>query len=99
MAARTKSYVTPKYKTKYKVRSWPAYEASLRKRGDVTVWFDEACAGAWRWCMARLPAEGETARSTSPVIGRPVQLLADEHGKTAKAAAVIVPALGCHIVH
>ena len=39
MATRTKSYVTPKYKTKYKVRNWPAYEASLRKRGDVTVWF------------------------------------------------------------
>ncbi len=47
MAARTKSYVTPKFKTKYKVRSWPVYEAALRRRGDVTVWFDEAAADAW----------------------------------------------------
>ena len=28
MAARTKSYVTPKFKTKYKVKNWPAYEAT-----------------------------------------------------------------------
>ena len=30
MAARTKSRVTPKYKTKYRVKNWPADEASLR---------------------------------------------------------------------
>jgi len=47
MAARTKSKVTPKYKTKYRVRNWPEYEAALRKRGDVTVWFDEAAIEAW----------------------------------------------------
>ena len=33
MAAPTKSKVTPKYKTKYRVENWPAYEASLRQRG------------------------------------------------------------------
>jgi len=48
MAARTKSKVTPKYKTKYKVRNWPAYDESLRKRGDITVWFDEAAVDAWK---------------------------------------------------
>ena len=61
MAARTKSYVTPKYKTKYKVRNWPAYEASLRKRGDVTVWFDEACENRrrrWRKLHLGLDAQG-----------------------------------------
>lgn len=47
MAARTKSKVTPKYKTKYRVQNWPAYEASLRQRGDVTVWFDEGVIDAW----------------------------------------------------
>ena len=40
MAARTKSYVTRKYKTTYRARSWPAYEAGLGKRAAVTVWFD-----------------------------------------------------------
>ena len=47
MAARTKSKVTPKYKTKYRVKNWPAYEAALRKRGDITVWFDEGAIEAW----------------------------------------------------
>ena len=39
MAARTKSKVTLKYKTKYRVKNWVAYEAALQKRGDVTLWF------------------------------------------------------------
>ena len=47
MAARTKSKVHPKYKTKYKIKNWPAYEASLSRRGDVTVWFDEDAIAAW----------------------------------------------------
>ena len=33
--------------TKYHVKNWPAYEAALRKRGDVTVWFDEDAITAW----------------------------------------------------
>jgi len=37
MAARTKSKVSPKYKTKYRVRNWAAYEEALRERGDITV--------------------------------------------------------------
>jgi len=37
----------PKFETKYKVKDWPAYEAALRRRGDVTVWFDEAAIDAW----------------------------------------------------
>jgi hypothetical protein len=40
MAARTKSKVTREYKTKYRVRNRAAYEESLRRRGDITVWFD-----------------------------------------------------------
>ena len=47
MAARTKSRVTPKYKTKYRVRNWAAYDTSLRQRGDITVWFDEDAVAAW----------------------------------------------------
>ena len=47
MAARTKSKVTPKYKTKYRVKNWPAYEEGLRKRGDITVWFDGAAIERW----------------------------------------------------
>ena len=55
MAARTKSKIPPKYKTKYRIENWPAYEASLRKRGDITIWFDEAAVAAWNAPASGLP--------------------------------------------
>ena len=33
--------------TKYRVKNWAAYEAALRKRGDITFWFDEKAIDAW----------------------------------------------------
>ena len=62
MAARTKSKVTPKYKTKYRVKNWPAYEAALRKRGDVTFWFDDDA-------LVSCPTS-RNAWSRSPLTGR-----------------------------
>ena len=47
MAARTKTKVSPKYKTKYRVKNWAVYDVALRERGDITVWFDEEALGAW----------------------------------------------------
>ncbi len=47
MAARTKSKVNPKYKTRYRVRNWRSYEESLRLRGDITVWFDNDAIAGW----------------------------------------------------
>jgi len=47
MTARTKSKVTPKYKTKYRVTNWAVYEESLRRCGDIMVWFDEDAINAW----------------------------------------------------
>ena len=47
MAVRTKSKVTLKYKTKYRLRNWAAYEESLRRRGDITIWFDDAAVDSW----------------------------------------------------
>ena len=37
------------------MNDWPAYEAGLRKRGDVTVWFDESCADSWNAPSSGLP--------------------------------------------
>jgi len=39
--------VTLKYKTKYRARNWAAYEESLRRRGDITIWFDDDAVGSW----------------------------------------------------
>jgi len=55
MAARTKSKIPPKYKKKYRVENWPAYEASLRKRGDITIWFAEEAEAAWNAPASGLP--------------------------------------------
>ena len=43
----------------YKVTNWPAYEAGLRQRGSLTVWFTEAAVAAWA-------AEPRTTRGRQP---------------------------------
>ena len=35
-------------KQKHKVRNWRAYDASLRQRGSLTVWFTDEAIEAWR---------------------------------------------------
>src|SRR3954469_24193940 len=44
---------------KHKVTNWPAYDASLRQRGSLTVWFTEEAITAWR-------AEPRTTRGGQP---------------------------------
>jgi hypothetical protein len=46
-------------KQKHKVTNWRAYDASLRQRGSLTVWFTEAAIAAWR-------AEPRTTRGGQP---------------------------------
>lgn len=31
----------------YRVTNWPAYEAGLRRRGDLTLWLDEEALDGW----------------------------------------------------
>ena len=42
-----KSKVHPRYKTKYRVANWPAYNQALVRRGDVTVWLTSEAIAAW----------------------------------------------------
>ena len=37
----------PKYKTRYRVGNWPAYERALVQRGDVTLWLSPDAVAAW----------------------------------------------------
>ena len=46
-------------KEKRRLTNWPAYEASPRRRGDLTVWFSEEAIAAWR-------AEPRTNRGGQP---------------------------------
>lgn len=34
-------------KAKYAVANWPEYNDALRSRGDLSIWFEEGCAGKW----------------------------------------------------
>jgi len=42
-----------------KVTNWPAYDASLRQRGSLTVWFTDEAIAAWK-------AEPRTTRGGQP---------------------------------
>ena len=42
-------------KQRYRVRNWPEYEAGLRKRGDLTLWFSEEAIAAWRAPIGEKP--------------------------------------------
>src|SRR5215213_4977988 len=44
---------------KHKVTNWPAYDASLRQRGSLTVWFTDEAIRAWK-------AEPRTTRGGQP---------------------------------
>jgi Transposase DDE domain len=44
---------------KHKVTNWPAYDASLRQRGSLTVWFTDEAITAWK-------AEPRTTRGGQP---------------------------------
>src|SRR5215213_8827878 len=35
-------------KARYRVQNWPAYEAGLKRRGDLTLWLDEAAMAGWQ---------------------------------------------------
>ena len=43
----------------HKVTNWPAYEAGLRQRGSLTVWFSDEAVAAWA-------AEPRTTRGRQP---------------------------------
>ena len=35
-------------RAQYRVRNWPQYDAGLRRRGDLTLWLDEAALAGWQ---------------------------------------------------
>jgi hypothetical protein len=68
MAARTESKVSPKYKTKYRVKNWPAYDVALRDRGGITIWFDEESICAWNAPPSGRPG-GQRRYSDLAIVG------------------------------
>ena len=48
-------------KPRYRVTNWPEYDAALRRRGSLTVWFTDEAIAAWR-------AEPRTTPGVSHII-------------------------------
>ena len=46
-------------KQRHRVTNWAEYDATLRRRGSLTVWFSEEAIAAWR-------AEPRTTRGGQP---------------------------------
>ena len=55
-----RSKVHPKYKTKYRVGNWSAYEQALVQRGDVTLWLSADATDAWRPSPSGRPGAPKT---------------------------------------
>ena len=55
-----RSKVHPKYKTKYRVGKWSAYEQALVQRGDVTLWLSADATDAWRPAPSGRPGAPKT---------------------------------------
>lgn len=36
-----------RFRAQYRIRNWPQYDAGLRRRGDLTLWLDEAAIAGW----------------------------------------------------
>jgi hypothetical protein len=59
-------------KQRYRVRNWREYEAGLRKRGDLTLWFSEEAIAAWR-----APTSGGEIGESLSHATRPIRLLSE----------------------
>ena len=55
-----RSKVHPKYKTKYRVGNWSAYEQALVQRGDVTLWLSADATDVWRPSPSGRPGAPKT---------------------------------------
>ena len=53
-------------KTRYRVQNWPAYEAGLKRGGDLTLWLDEAALAGWQ--APRRTTPGGQARYSDAAI-------------------------------
>jgi hypothetical protein len=68
-----RSNVHPKYKTRYRVGNWPAYERALVRRGDVTLWLSADAIDARKESRTReCVSSRDFAACASGVAGGPV---------------------------
>src|SRR5215217_8670151 len=44
-----------RFRARYRIRNWPQYEAGLKRRGDLTLWLDEAAIAGWHAARRTTP--------------------------------------------
>src|SRR5829696_4786022 len=37
-----------RFRARHRIRNWPQYEAGLKRRGDLTLWLDQAAIAEWQ---------------------------------------------------
>src|SRR5918994_2897722 len=37
-----------RFRARYRIRNWREYEAGLKRRGDLTLWLDQAAIAGWQ---------------------------------------------------
>src|SRR4028119_324534 len=37
-----------RFRARYRIRNWPQYEAGLKRRGDLTLWLNQAAIAQWQ---------------------------------------------------
>ena len=76
-----RSRVHPKYKGRYRVRNWSAYDTVLVRRGDLTLWLTPEPVAAWHPASAgrrgaqpkSLDLAIETAQTLRPLFHLPLR--------------------------
>src|ERR671933_2764854 len=51
-----------RFRAQYRIRNWRDYDAGLKRRGDLTLWLDEAALAGWRASRRTTPG-GQTSYS------------------------------------
>ncbi len=44
-----------RFRARYRIRNWPQYEAGLKRRGDLTLWLDQAAIAGWHAAQRTTP--------------------------------------------
>jgi hypothetical protein len=85
-------------KQRHRVRNWAEYDAGLRARGSLTVWFTPEAVERWRAITAALTLRAVfrlPLRQTGGLVGSIVQLLGVELAvpEPVRASAATIPPL------
>src|SRR5215211_6461051 len=51
-----------RFRARYRIRNWREYDAGLKRRGDLTLWLDEAAIAGWHASRRTTPG-GQTRYS------------------------------------